>query len=76
MSEEVAEELFKALHLLRKDFMLAIDTLNTNITALKDAVTAAKGRVPTGGATEAQVQTAADEVAAITADVATIAPAA
>lgn len=55
--------------------MAALDTLNSNILALAAAttdLTAAVATIPTGtvavgGATEAQVQTAADGVAAQTA---------
>lgn len=48
--------------------MAAIDTLNSNITALTDAVNniPQAGTPVTGGATEVQVQSAADAVAAQT----------
>ena len=52
-------------HLLRK-LMAAIDNLNSNIVALTTAVSNLPAPA-TGGATETQVQSAADAVAAQTA---------
>lgn len=48
--------------------MAALDNLNTSIAALTTAVSnlPQAGAPPAGGATEAQVQTAADQIAAQT----------
>lgn len=48
--------------------MAALDNLTTAVNGLKDAVAAAIIR-ETGGATEADVQAAADSITAVTADV-------